>query len=44
MVGLIAIDAPREIAQARKLMADGVRLDPVQAADASKPLRSAIIP
>lgn len=44
LVGLIAIDAPREIAQARKLVADGVQLDPVQAADASKPLRSAIIP
>lgn len=44
LVGLIAIDAPREIAQARKMVADGVRLDPAMAGDASKPLRSAIIP
>lgn len=43
LVGLLAIDAAREVAQARALVLNSTPLDTTLAQDATKPLRTAVI-
>nr|WP_323446345.1 FAD-dependent oxidoreductase [Streptomyces sp. YSPA8] len=43
LVALLTVDAPRDLAQGRKLMLAGARLDPGRAADPSVPLKAASI-
>ncbi|WTG05112.1 FAD-dependent oxidoreductase [Streptomyces sp. NBC_00012] len=42
LVAVLAVGRPRDLAQGRKLIEAGARLDPVRAADPSVPLKSAI--
>ncbi|MFM9367399.1 NAD(P)/FAD-dependent oxidoreductase [Streptomyces sp. Da 82-17] len=41
LVGLLAVGRPRDLAQGRKLIESGVRLDPERVADPAVPLKSA---
>ncbi|AEN09454.1 MULTISPECIES: NAD(P)/FAD-dependent oxidoreductase [unclassified Streptomyces] len=41
LVAVLAVGRPRDLAQGRKLVAAGARIDPVRAADPSVPLRTA---
>ncbi|MFP1623906.1 NAD(P)/FAD-dependent oxidoreductase [Streptomyces sp. 5K101] len=41
LVALLAVDRPRDLAQGRRLIASGARLDPGRAADPSVPLKGA---
>ncbi|MFF8843699.1 NAD(P)/FAD-dependent oxidoreductase [Streptomyces sp. NPDC015127] len=41
LVALLAVDRPRDLAQGRRLVAAGARLDPGRAADPSVPLKAA---
>ncbi|MEV7679194.1 FAD-dependent oxidoreductase [Streptomyces sp. NPDC088341] len=43
LMALLAVGRPRDLAQGRKLMETGARLDPVRAADPSVPLRQAVL-
>ncbi|MEU3182848.1 FAD-dependent oxidoreductase [Streptomyces sp. NPDC006923] len=43
LVALLAVGRPRDLAQGRKLIEAGARLDPERAADASVPLRKAVL-
>ncbi|MFE4176324.1 NAD(P)/FAD-dependent oxidoreductase [Streptomyces sp. NPDC056909] len=43
LMALLAVGRPRDLAQGRKLMETGARLDPVLAADPSVPLRKAVL-
>ncbi|MDX3852887.1 FAD-dependent oxidoreductase [Streptomyces sp. AK02-01A] len=43
LVALLAVGRPRDLAQGRKLIEAGARLDPARAADASVPLRKAVL-
>ncbi|MFE4825853.1 NAD(P)/FAD-dependent oxidoreductase [Streptomyces sp. NPDC056672] len=43
LMALLAVGRPRDLAQGRKLMETGARLDPVRAADPSVPLRKAVL-
>ncbi|MET7364219.1 FAD-dependent oxidoreductase [Streptomyces sp. NPDC005566] len=43
LVAVIAVSRPRDLAQARKLIEAGARVDPVRAADPSVPLRTAAL-
>ncbi|MGW6743812.1 NAD(P)/FAD-dependent oxidoreductase [Streptomyces sp. NPDC055025] len=43
LMALLAVGRPRDLAQGRKLMEAGARLDPVSAADPSVPLRKAVL-
>ncbi|MBL8574441.1 MAG: FAD-dependent oxidoreductase [Hyphomicrobiaceae bacterium] len=43
LVGMVGVDAARDIAMARKLVAETARLDPARAADPSTPLRNAVL-
>ncbi|MFJ2790783.1 NAD(P)/FAD-dependent oxidoreductase [Streptomyces sp. NPDC087290] len=42
LVAVLAVGRPRDLAQGRKLIEAGARLDPVRAADSSVPLKSAV--
>ncbi|MFD9795004.1 NAD(P)/FAD-dependent oxidoreductase [Streptomyces sp. NPDC059070] len=42
LVALLAVGRPRDLAQGRKLIEAGARLDPVRAADPSVPLKTAV--
>ncbi len=42
LVALLAVGRPRDLAQGRKLIERGVRLDPVEAADPAIPLKAAV--
>ncbi|MEO3972970.1 FAD-dependent oxidoreductase [Streptomyces sp. CAU 1734] len=41
LVALLTVDRPRDLAQGRKLLLSGARLDPVRAADPAVPLKAA---
>ncbi|KQX79431.1 FAD-dependent oxidoreductase [Streptomyces clavifer] len=43
LVAVLAVGRPRDLAQGRKLVEAGARIDPVRAADPSVPLRSAVL-
>ncbi|MEU7006033.1 FAD-dependent oxidoreductase [Streptomyces sp. NPDC046332] len=43
LVALLAVGRPRDLAQGRKLIESGARLDPERAADASVPLKAALL-
>ncbi|MFD9501574.1 NAD(P)/FAD-dependent oxidoreductase [Streptomyces sp. NPDC060035] len=43
LVAVLAVGRPRDLAQARKLVEAGARLDPVRAADPSVPLKAAAL-
>lgn len=43
LVAVLAVGRPRDLAQGRKLVEAGARIDPVRAADSSVPLRSATL-
>ncbi|MGE7433350.1 MULTISPECIES: NAD(P)/FAD-dependent oxidoreductase [Kitasatospora] len=42
LVGMLAVDRPRDVTQARRLIATGAVLDPAKAADASLQLKAAV--
>ena len=44
MRGIVALNAPRDIAMARRLIGTGLIIDPARAADASVPLKDAVVP
>lgn len=43
LVALLAVGRPRDLAQGRKLIESGARLDPERAADAAVPLKAAVV-
>ncbi|MEV7301615.1 NAD(P)/FAD-dependent oxidoreductase [Streptomyces clavifer] len=43
LVAVLAVGRPRDLAQGRKLVEAGARIDPVRAADPSVPLRSTVL-
>jgi NADPH-dependent 2,4-dienoyl-CoA reductase/sulfur reductase-like enzyme len=43
LAAVLAVDRPRDLAQARRLMAGGARIDPERAADPAVPLKSAVL-
>jgi 3-phenylpropionate/trans-cinnamate dioxygenase ferredoxin reductase subunit len=43
LVALLAVGRPRDLAQGRKLIEQGARIDPERAADPSVPLKSAVL-
>ncbi|MFC9269597.1 NAD(P)/FAD-dependent oxidoreductase [Streptomyces zhihengii] len=43
LAALLTVDRPRDLAQGRRLLASGVRLDPARAADPSVPLKAAAL-
>ncbi|MFE7807574.1 NAD(P)/FAD-dependent oxidoreductase [Streptomyces sp. NPDC057430] len=43
LVALLAVGRPRDLAQGRKLIESGARLDPERAADSSVPLKAAVL-
>ncbi|MFG2587349.1 NAD(P)/FAD-dependent oxidoreductase [Streptomyces sp. NPDC048438] len=43
MVAVLAVSRPRDLAQGRKLVEAGARIDPERAADSSVPLKSAVL-
>ncbi|MFE7380928.1 NAD(P)/FAD-dependent oxidoreductase [Streptomyces zhihengii] len=43
LAALLTVDRPRDLAQGRRLLASGVRLDPDRAADPSVPLKAAAL-
>ncbi len=42
LIAVLAVDRPRDLAQGRRLVERGARLDPVRAADPSVPLKAAV--
>lgn len=44
LVAVLAVSRPRDLAQGRRLVEAGARLDPLRAADPSVPLKSAALP
>jgi 3-phenylpropionate/trans-cinnamate dioxygenase ferredoxin reductase subunit len=44
LIALLAVGRPRDLAQGRKLIERGARIDPERAADPSVPLKSAALP
>ncbi|MET9590180.1 FAD-dependent oxidoreductase [Streptomyces sp. NPDC006516] len=44
LVAVLAVSRPRDLAQGRRLVEAGARIDPVKAADSSVPLKSAALP
>lgn len=44
LVAVLAVNRPRDLAQGRKLVEAGARIDPARAADPSVPLKSTVLP
>ncbi|MFE3517353.1 NAD(P)/FAD-dependent oxidoreductase [Streptomyces sp. NPDC059166] len=44
LVAVLAVSRPRDLAQGRRLIEAGARIDPVRAADSAVPLKSTVLP